>query len=155
MENADGWKTVEGVRCPWKGMECTGKHWSILDSRFVPGYWWMTELLYASCSLSHLVDVSLPIVYMWFYSSLLCYALLLTIRLLIAYWAWLIVCYCTLVGVLISRSRVAGSSPAWLLVFYRRSTRAYSRAFYSSHPVWLVIFPLSGHYSTSLAPLSS
>jgi len=25
MENADGWKTIEGVHCPWKGMECTGK----------------------------------------------------------------------------------------------------------------------------------
>ncbi len=155
MENADGWKTVEGVRCPWKGMECTRRHWSILDSWFVPGYWWMTESLYASCLLSCLIVVSLPLVDTWFYSSLLCYTLLLTLWLLIAYWAWLIVCYCTPVGVLISRSIVAGSSPAWLLVFYRRSTRANSRALYPSHPVWLFIFPLCGHSSTSLAPLFS
>ena len=153
MENADRWKTVEGVRCPWKGMECTGRNWSILDSWFVPGYWWMTESLYASCLLSCLIVVSLPFVYTWFYSSFLCYALLLTLCLWIAYWAWLIVCYCTLVEVLISRSKVAGSSPAWLLVFYRRSTRAYSRTPFSSYPVWLFIFPLCGHYSISLAPL--
>jgi len=25
VENADGWKTIEGVRCPWKGMEDTGR----------------------------------------------------------------------------------------------------------------------------------
>ena len=152
MESSGGWKTIEGVRYPWKGMECTG---SILDSWFVPGYWWMTELLYASCLLSRLIDVSLPFVYTWFYSSFLCYTSLLTLRLLIAYWAWLMVCYYTLVGVLISCSRVAGSSPAWHLVFYRRSTRAYSRALIPHHPVWLFILHLCRCYSTSLAPLFS
>jgi len=43
VENADGWKTVEGVHCPWKGMEDYGKYWKVLDhsglvlSEFVPG----------------------------------------------------------------------------------------------------------------------
>ncbi len=32
MEDADGWKTVEGVRCPWKGLEDTGRLWKALES---------------------------------------------------------------------------------------------------------------------------
>jgi len=25
VENADGWKTIKGVHCPWKGLEDTGR----------------------------------------------------------------------------------------------------------------------------------
>jgi len=109
----------------WKVLEGTGVFWTHGLCLDIDG--WLSDCMpHVSCI--HLIVVSLPFVYTWFYSSYLCYAFLLTLRLLIAYWAWLIVCYCTLVGVLISCSRVTGSSPAWLLVFYCRSTRAYSRA---------------------------
>jgi len=147
---------------PSKGCAAQGKAWNVLEGTGV--FWthgscldidgWrnncMPHVSYLASLMFHF-----PLCILGFYSSLLCYAYLLTLRLLIAYWAWLIVCYYTLVGVLISRSRIASSSPAWLLVFYRRSTRANSRALYPSHPAWLFIFPLCGHYSILLAPLFS
>ncbi len=69
----------------------------------------MTELLYASCLLSRLIVVSLPFVYLWTYSLLLivAYSLLTDSLLSMTHSA-----YYTPVGVHISRSRVAGSSPA-------------------------------------------
>ena len=106
---------------PWKVLEGTGSFWT----HVIKVCAWMTELLYASCLLSHLIAVSLPFVDIWIYSSLLIVAYsLLTDRLLsMTHYA-----YHMIVGVLISHSIVAGSFPAWLLVFYCRSTRAYSRA---------------------------
>ncbi len=118
----------------WRGalpMERHGNLWKVLEgselvlSWFVPGYWWMTELLYASCLLSHLIVVSLPFLDMWTLLILThCCLPLLTDCLL----SMTNCAYCTPVEVLISHSIVASSSPAWLLVFYRRSTRAYKQS---------------------------
>ncbi len=89
----------------WKVLEGTGSFWTCVISVCA----WMTELLYASCLLSHLIVVSLPFEDIW---TLLivthCCLLLLTDCLLsMTHYA-----YYTLVEVLISHSRVAGSSPA-------------------------------------------
>src|SRR6266702_4156387 len=95
----------QGVCHPWKGMEGTGLFWTCVIRVCA----WMTELLYASCFLSCLIVVSCPYSDMW---NLLivthCCLLLLTDCLLsMTYYA-----YNTLVEVLISCSRVTGSSPA-------------------------------------------
>jgi len=109
----------------WKIVEGTGSFWTCV----IRVWAWMTELLYASCLLSCLIVVSLPYSDMW---TLLivtqsCLLLLTDHLLSITHYA----CN-TLVEVLISHSKVAGSSPAWLLCFttciHRRSTRAYSRS---------------------------
>ncbi len=69
----------------------------------------MTEQLYASCLLSHLIVVSLPYLDMWTLLILrdVAYSLLTDCLLSMTHYA-----YDTLVEVLISHSRVAGSSPA-------------------------------------------
>jgi len=41
VENADGWKTVEGVHCPWKGMECPGRYWKALESSGLMVHVWI------------------------------------------------------------------------------------------------------------------
>jgi len=69
----------------------------------------MTELLYASCLLSCLIVVSLPFLDMWTLLIIThCYLLLLTDSLLSMTHS----AYYMPVGVHISHSRVAGSSPA-------------------------------------------
>ncbi len=147
VAHGKAWNVMEGTRRYWKILDLC-YHGSCLDVNGWLSYC-MPHVSYLASLLFHL-----PLHILGFTHHLLCYTLLLTLRLLIAYWAWLMMYYCTFTGVLISHSRVAGSSPAWLLVFYCRSTRAYSRALFPSYPVWLVIFPLlSGHSSTSLAPL--
>src|SRR6266702_4839456 len=112
MENANGWKTIEGVHCPWKRH---GISWKVLGG--TGSFWtcvirvctWMTEQLYASCLLSCLIVVLLSHLDMWILLIIThCYLLLFTDFLLsMTHYA-----YHTLVEVLISHSRVAGSSPA-------------------------------------------
>ncbi len=69
----------------------------------------MTELLYASCLLSRLIVVSLPHLDMWTLLIIThcCLPLLTDCLLSMTHYA-----YYMLVEVLISRRRVAGSSPA-------------------------------------------
>ena len=45
----------------WKVLEGTGLFWTIVIRVCA----WMTKLLYASCLLSHLIVVSLPLLDMW------------------------------------------------------------------------------------------
>ncbi len=154
MENADGWKTVEGVCCPWKGLEGTGEYWTHGSCLDIDG--WLSYCMpHVSCLASLMFHF--PLWILGFTHHCLLYILLLTLCLLIAYWAWLIVCYYTLAEVLISHSIVAGSSPAWLLVFttvkYQEPIAEFP--FPTSFPVWTPLLHLRGHYSTSSAPLFS
>jgi len=117
VENANGWKTIEGVRCPWKGMESHGRYWIILDLCYQSVCLddWATVCLMSLIS-PHCCFTS-PFGYMDLThhdSELLTLAYwLLTDRLLsMTHYA-----YYTVVEVLISHSKVTGSSPAWLLVF--------------------------------------
>src|SRR6266702_4213883 len=100
---------------PSKGYAAHGKAWNVMES--TGSFWtcvirvraWMTKQLYASCLLSHLIVVSLPHLDMWtpLIMTQSC-LLLLTDRLLsMTHYA-----YDTLVEVLISHSKVTGSSPA-------------------------------------------
>ena len=86
-------------------MEDTGLFWTCVISVCA----WMTEQLYASCLLSCLIVVSLPHLDMWTLLIIThcCLPLLTDCLLSMTHYA-----YYTLAGVLISRSRVAGSSPA-------------------------------------------
>ncbi len=86
-------------------MEGTGMFWTCVISVCA----WMTELLYASCLLSCLIVVSLPHLNMWTLLILThrCLPLLTDCLLSMTHSA-----YHTPVEVLISHSKVAGSSPA-------------------------------------------
>ncbi len=86
-------------------MEDSGRVWTCVIRVCA----WMTEPLYASCLLSRLIVVSLPFLDMWTLLIIThCCLPLLTDCL----WSVTNCAYCTPVEVLISRSRVAGSSPA-------------------------------------------
>ncbi len=97
---------------PSKGCAAHGKAWNTVEGTGL--FWtyvcaWMTELLYASCLLSRLIVVSLPFLDMWILLIVThCCLLLITDRLL----SMTHYTYDTLVEVLISHSKVAGSSPA-------------------------------------------
>ena len=143
-----------------KGCTAHGKAWKVLEGTGL--FWtcvirvcaWMTERLYASCFLSCLIVVSLPYLDMWTLLILThCCLLLLTDCLLsMTHYA-----YYTLVEVLISCSRVTGSSPAWLLVFTTAKYQvSIAEPLSLPFPVWIIISHLlSGLYSISLAPLFS
>ena len=89
----------------WKVLEGTGSFWTCVISICA----WMTELLYASCLLSCLIVVSLPYLDMWtlLIMTQSCLLLLTDCLLSMTHYA-----YDMLVEVLISHSRVTGSSPA-------------------------------------------
>src|SRR6266702_2813936 len=89
----------------WKVLEGTGSFWTCVIRVCI----WMTEQLYASCLLSCLIVFHFPIWIHGPYSSLLivAYSLLTDCLLIMTHYA-----YHMLVFVLISHSRVAGSSPA-------------------------------------------
>ncbi len=86
----------------WKILEGTGSFWTCVCA-------WMTELLYASCLLSCLIVVSLPFEDIWTLLIVTHYCLLLLTDHLLSMTHY---AYDTLVEVLISHSKVAGSSPA-------------------------------------------
>ena len=124
---------MERHRISWKVLEGTGSFWTCVIRVCA----WMTERLYASCFLSCLIVVSLPYLDMWTLLILThCCLLLLTDCLLsMTHYA-----YDMLVEVLISHSRVTGSSPAWLLVFTTEAVleSIAEASSLHSYPVWLV-----------------